>query len=94
MRQRNRIIILLAICVILSSILISCAETTSNNDTDINHEARMVLIEKSHIMNAPDTFIYVDRYTKVMYIATTDGSIIPMYDSSGNILIYQGEIDG
>ena len=94
MRQRTRIIISLAICVILSLVLISCAETTSNDDTDSNHENRMVLIEKDYITNAPDTFIYVDRYTKVMYIATTDGNITPMYDSNGNILIYEGEING
>ena len=89
--RKNRIYIAISICLILIHLLVfvSCTDTTNTKTSD----NRMICIEHSLNHPLPDTYVYVDTYTRVMYVSTIDGALTPLYNADGTLCLYEGEIN-
>lgn len=79
---------LFVLILIISVLLCSC-----DGETDIiekqEGEGRFAMIERD--LNGPhnDIYVYVDTVTGVQYSLTPTGSLMPLYDKDGNLLIYE-----
>ena len=89
--RKNRIYIALSICLILIHLLVFVSCSDANNTETSNN--RMICIEHALNHQHPDTYVYVDTYTKVMYVSTIDGALMPLYNADGTLCLYEGEIN-
>lgn len=73
---------------IISVLLCSCEGKTDISEKQ-EAEGRFVMIERD--LNGPhnDIYVYVDTVTGVQYSLTPSGSLMPLYDQDGKLLIYE-----
>lgn len=85
----KRILIILSLFIILFTITSCEMQEAPNPETAKESGSRFVMINWSTVNNKPDVFVYVDTETGVAYSITHNGSLMPLYDAEGNILVYE-----
>lgn len=83
-------LVLLLLSLLFITMLVSC-EMQDAPDPEVvkDSESRFVMINWSTVDNKPDVYVYVDTETGVAYATTLDGSLMPLYDTDGSILVYE-----
>lgn len=81
-------IILLLLIMLLT---VSCDMQEAPNPEVVKElkNSRFVMINWSTIGNKPDVYVYVDTETGVAYSTTTQGSLLPLYNADGSLLVYE-----
>lgn len=85
----KRILIILSIFIILFTITSCDMQEAPSPETAKESGSRFVMINWSTVDNKPDVFVYVDTETGVAYATTPNGSLMPLYDTDGSILVYK-----
>ena len=83
--------ILTIILLLLIMLLTVSCDMQEAPDPEVVKESssRFVMINWSTIDHKPDVFVYVDTETGVAYSTTTQGSLLPLYNADGSLLVYE-----
>ena len=86
--MKRLLTVILLLVVVLS--VTSCEMQEAPSEEVVKESgSRFIMINWSSIHNKPDVGVYVDTHTGVAYSITQNGSLMPLYDTDGSILIYE-----